>query len=112
MGRAIRKAYNVARKISPADNKYDNDYVERCELRMLLVYLKVFFDINECFSTIDADDDRILDFAEFEKGKDKFAEFGLDLSNSNLQAVFSNIDSSGNGQIYIAEFCDWAGELI
>jgi len=108
--RAIRKAYNAARKISPAIGGRDDDYVEREEFRMLIIYMKLYYDIGEIFEAIDDDDSKRLELDEFKAAGDKLEELGVDINH--LEDEFKKIDTSNNGTIYITEFCDYASDVI
>ena len=62
---AIMRAYQAAKNAVPGENKLSADFVERKEFRLLLLYLKRYFEIHSMFSEADSDHDHRVDIDEF-----------------------------------------------
>ena len=69
---------------------------------MLIIYMKLYYDIGEIFEAIDDDDSKRLELDEFKAAGDKLEELGVDIND--LENEFMKIDTSNNGTIYITEF--------
>ena len=114
----IRKAYISAKSASSSSNKNDNsDFVERSEFRLLLVYLKRYFQLWQMFTEIDTpgDDgndmkDHRINLEEFRQAvphmKEKYGGGWNDLFDNGKSAydVFSEIDTNG-GTVLSAWCC-------
>ena len=105
--KAIMRAYQAARAVSPNLTKESQDYVERSEFRVLLVYLKQYFELFLMFDRVDTGDDSRINLSEF---TDAFAQvesrWGVHVEN--VEAEFNSIDKNGGGQVLFDEFCEWA----
>eukprot|EP00966_Prymnesium_polylepis_P058721 1359957-Prymnesium_polylepis.1 len=62
---AIRKAYLAATNAQPGSTATDDDYVQRSEFRLLLVYLIRYAELFIMFSLLDDSGDKRMDLAEF-----------------------------------------------
>ncbi len=82
------------------------DYVEFAEFRMLLWYVRQYFEIWQMFDEVDTSDDRRVEFKEFQAALPKIAEWGVKVTDP--QAEFKAIDKNGGGVILFDEFADWA----
>ena len=102
---AIMRAFQAAKYARQTKSKLGADYVERIEFRLLLVYLRRYFELFVMFDAIDGDDRRI-DRAEFQAALPKITEWGVTLGNANDE--FDSIDANGGGSILFDEFCAWA----
>ena len=63
----IMRAFQAAKSLNDARGKASHgpDYVEKCEFRMLLVYLRQYFELWQMFSMIDTSGDRRITKQEF-----------------------------------------------
>ena len=102
----IIRAFNAAKNYSKSKSKYGDDYVEKREYRILLKYLRQYFEYYVAFMRIDANFDRRVTFAEFEQAKDKLELWGIDMSDP--AAAFAECDLNGGGMILFDEFAAWA----
>ena len=82
------------------------DYVERSEFRLLLVYLRQYFELYVAYNRLDSSDDRRLSLPEFRKGVGLLAQWGIDLDEGEVEAEFARIDVNGGGIVLFDEFCD------
>jgi len=99
---AVRKAHALAREVNP---KGDDSKLEFCEFRLLLVYLKGFFEVHEAFTWLDTSKDKVLSKAEFEAAGPKLAALGVNVSDPG--ALWTKLKGS-NDEVDFTEFADWA----
>ncbi len=59
------RAFNAAKVVIKPRHSYGDDYVSRGEFRILLKYLRQFYEYWVAFDRVDADDDRRISFNEF-----------------------------------------------
>ena len=103
--RAFTAAKNkVKSKVKKSYN--DDDYVSKGEFRVLLKYLRSYFEIWVAFDRIDTGDDRRINHSEFIAAKPLLENWGIDMSNPEKK--WREADRDGGGQILFIEFCDWA----
>ena len=102
------RAYMLARDKWPAKpgNKYHDDYVTRNEFRLLLIYLKLYYELFRMYGMIDLDGDRRIDFIEFKAALPIVESWGIKVADP--QAEFNKIDKNKGGKVLFDEFCDWA----
>jgi Ca2+-binding EF-hand superfamily protein len=101
------RAFNAAKAKCPPKTALSDDYIERREFRLLLLYLRQYFEYYQAFCRIDLDDDRRIDFTEFKKGIPSLERW-TKIDISNPQAIFNEIDTNGGGIILFDEFARWA----
>ncbi|CAB9514451.1 EFh [Seminavis robusta] len=102
----LMRAFQAAKSASPAKSDKDNDYIQKNEYRLLLQYLRQYYEYWLAFERVDTDGDRRVSYDEFEKAKDTMAKWGIDLSDPKAQ--WKECDKDGGGMVLFAEFCDWA----
>ena len=101
------RAFNAAKNAKKAGkDKRDDDYVTKGEFRLLLKFLRQYFEYWVAFDRIDSDDDRRISFDEFVQATDKMEAWGIDMSDPGAQ--WSEADRDGGGKILFVEFVDWA----
>lgn len=105
--RAFNAARDVNRSNKPKKTRKD-DYVERDEFRVLLVYLRQYFELYVAFNRLDTNSDSRLDVVEFRNSLETLAKWGIHLSQDQAEAEFESIDTNGGGAILFDEFCHWA----
>ena len=103
---ALMRAYMLARDKWPPTNKLHDDYVTRNEFRLLLIYLKLYYELFRMYGLIDIDGDRRLDYQEFVAALPIVESWGIQVPDPKRE--FSNMDGNGKGKILFDEFCDWA----
>lgn len=102
----IMRAFQAAKDKCKSKSKYGADYVERREFRLLLKYLRGYFEYWIAFDRVDTSDDHRIDFDEFCKAKDKLELWGIDMSDPEAQ--WKEADSNNGGKILFEEFGNWA----
>ena len=104
--KVLIRAYNASKNKIKAKSKYSNDYVEWLEFRILLVYLRQYFEYYIMFCRIDTSDDFKVDINEFKKAVPTLAKWGVKITDP--QAEFKKIDTNNSGSIMFDEFCEYA----
>lgn len=102
----LMRAFQAAKSVAPSTNKADDDYIQKREYRLLLQYLRQYYELWLAFERVDKDGDRRISYEEFEQAKDTMSKWGIDLSDP--QAQWKDCDKNGGGMVLFAEFCDWA----
>lgn len=107
--KVIMRAFQAAKGANDSKNKkgsHGPDYIERCEFRLLFVYLRQYFEIWQMFDEVDSSDDWRVDFGEFKAALPRLETWGVKIANP--EAEFKAIDKNGGGMILFDEFADWA----
>mmetsp|Transcript_3033 Transcript_3033/g.7348 ORF Transcript_3033/g.7348 Transcript_3033/m.7348 type:complete len:130 (+) Transcript_3033:58-447(+) len=68
---AIMRAFQASKGLKKGKGGREDDYVSRVEFRMLLVYLKQYFELFQIFSSMDQGQDRRVDVDEFKAATPK-----------------------------------------
>ena len=77
---AIMRAFQAAKGACVSRSPLGSDMVEAGEeFRLLLLYLRQYFEVHAMFETLDTSDDHRVDRAEFEAAVPKLKEWGLEL---------------------------------
>ena len=105
---AIMRAYQAAKGIGRARSKLSDDYVERAEFRLLLVWLQKYFELFQLFRQLDRSHDQRVSLAEFKAAIPAMQAWGLDLGSRRPEAVFAEVDTNGGGMLLFDEFARWA----
>ena len=103
---AIMRAYQAAKDIGEAKSDLSDDYVTKKEFRLLLVYLRRYFELLAMFDEVDTGDDRRVDFKEFKAALPMFVEWGVKVTNPRM--AFDAADEDGMGMLLFDEFSGWA----
>ena len=104
--KVIMRAYQASKDKIKGKAKHAGDYVEWLEFRILLVYLRQYFEYYVMFCRIDTSDDFKLSLKEFKKALPTLEKWGIKLSNP--EAEFKKIDQNNSGSIMFDEFCEFA----
>ena len=106
----IMRAFQSAKSINDKRGKakHGPDYIEKCEFRLLLVYLRQYFELWQMFDRVDTSDDRRVDKDEFKKALPQLETWGVKITDAD--ATFAEIDTNGGGVILFDEFAHWALE--
>ncbi|KRX09832.1 hypothetical protein PPERSA_02704 [Pseudocohnilembus persalinus] len=102
----IMRAFQAAKNSVKTKSKYGDDYIERCEFRLLLVYLRQYFEYWVMFQRIDKNFDRRVSLEEFKQAVPEINKWGVTITNP--EKSFQQIDKNGGGMILFDEFCQWA----
>ena len=104
--RAIMRAFQAAKSAVKTNSKHGADYIERCEFRLLLQYLRQYFEYYQAFARIDTGDDNRVNLEEFIKAKPIIEKWVGKIPDA--AAEFQKIDKNGGGEVLFDEFCEWA----
>lgn len=102
----IMRAFQAAKSKGNKKSKYSDDYIEKCEFRIFLVYLRQYFEYYEMFDRIDTGDDKKINVYEFTTAVPELAKWGVKVEDPGKS--FKEIDTNGGGEILFDEFCHWA----
>mmetsp|Transcript_55139 Transcript_55139/g.160907 ORF Transcript_55139/g.160907 Transcript_55139/m.160907 type:complete len:461 (-) Transcript_55139:83-1465(-) len=106
---AIMRAFQAAKNSVPsAEDSPGEDYVQRKEFRILLQFLRHYFELWVMFETIDSENDRRINLEEFTAAVPKLNDWGVSIEEGTEESVFNQIDSNDGGQVLFVEFCNWA----
>ena len=101
---AIKRAFAAAKD---ATGEGDATSVTRGEeFRLLLVYLKRYFELLVAFDRIDTTDDRKMDRSEFDVAIPMLGAWGVSVDNPDTS--WTAIDADGSGMVIFDEFAKWA----
>ena len=103
---ATMRAFQAAKDVSGSSSDQANDYVTKSEFRLLLVYVRRYFELLAAFDVIDTGGDRRVDQAEFESALQQLTEWGVVVTDA--AAEFAALDANGGGQVLFDEFGEWA----
>lgn len=96
-------AYKVAKE---GRGGKEDDYVERKEMKTLMICLQRYFELWAAFEAVDTGDDKRINFDEFSKSVDVLKKWNVEIEDP--KAEFDAIDSNDGGQVLFGEFCTWA----
>lgn len=75
------RAFTAAKAYKKSTNEYGDDFIVKAEYRILLKYLRMYYEMWVAFDQIDTSDDRRVSINEFTKAVPKMQEWGLDMSD-------------------------------
>jgi len=103
------RAFNAAKGAAQTKSRLGPDYVEKGkEFRLLLHYLRQYFELYAMFNRVDTDDDMRVELHEFEKAVPLLHRWGIDVKDPAKR--FKEIDTDGGGMVLFDEFSRWALE--
>jgi len=102
----LMRAFQAAKSVAPSASDKDDNYIQKKEYRLLLQYLRQYYEFWLAFERLDTDDDRRIGFEEFVEGKDMLTKWNIDMSDPEAQ--WQKCDKNSGGKILFSEFCDWA----
>ena len=100
------RAFTSAKNKMKSKSKYSDDYITRGEYRWLLMYLRIYYEYWVAFDRVDTDDDRRIDFNEFEKAQATMKQWGINITN--IEVTWKEVDKNGGGKVLFDEFANWA----
>lgn len=103
--KVIIRAFNAAKSVHKSTG-LGADTIEFVEFRLLLWYLRQYFEIWQMFKRMDESGDNRIDLEEFKQGVEKIESWGVKIDDP--EAEFAELDSNGGGQILFNEFADFA----
>ena len=90
--KVLIRAFNAAKNKIKGKSKHSDDYVEWLEFRILLVYLRQYFEYYVMFCRIDTSDDFKVDINEFKKAIPTLEKWGVKIADP--VAEFKKIDNN------------------
>lgn len=104
---AIMRAFQAAKDVhKDTKARLGHDFVTKCEFRILLEYLRKYFELFVMFDRIDEDNDRRLSEQEFIASAKALSTWGV--KSKDLAGEFRKMDANGGGKVLFDEFCHWA----
>ena len=103
---AITRAFHAAKDAVGTKGKDAKYVMAGEEFRLLLVYLKRYFELLFMFDQVDTSDDRRIDLDEFTKAVPLFATWGVIVVEPAKE--FAELDVDGGGRVLFDEFSGWA----
>ena len=101
----LMRAFMAAKTYYKSNSKHGDDYVSKMEFRILLKYLRQYYELWEAFDKIDTSDDRRVSHSEFIAAKPLLERWGINMSNPEAQ--WRKCDADGGGMVLFIEFADW-----
>lgn len=102
--KVIMRAFQAAKGAHAAStNGPGADFIELCEFRLLLVYLRRYLEVWLLFENVDHSGDHRISLDEFTTAAGQLKELG-----NVSEAEFKAIDQNGGGMILFDEFAEWA----
>ena len=74
------RAFNSAKNKVKSKHSYGDDYVSRGEFRLILKYLRMYYEFWVAFERVDTDGDRRITYTEFLMAKSTLEKWGIDMS--------------------------------
>ena len=103
---AIIRAHQAAKNKVKTKKFHGTDYVERAEFRLVLVYLRQYFEYYQAFKRVDKNNDDRIDREEFCTSQELLETWVGPIHDMN--AAFDDVDLNGGGMILFNEFVRWA----
>ena len=104
--KAIASAFHAAKNGVKLKGKHADDYVNRCEFRLLMKYLWEYFLLYNAFMTMEEDGDLRLSKEEFLEHHDKIEEIVGDIKDP--QGEWKKMKVGQNGHVLFSDFAEWA----
>lgn len=79
----LMRAFQAAKTYKQASSSYDDDYISKKEFRILLKYLRQYYEYWIGFKRVDGDSDRRISKAEFKKAVPLMQKWNLNVSNAD-----------------------------
>ncbi|KAL1503522.1 hypothetical protein AB1Y20_012002 [Prymnesium parvum] len=102
----IARAFHAAKAACPSRSALGDDFVEEgAEFRLLLLYLRRYFELHLMFAALDTSGDRRLDREEVLAAAPLLQRWGVAAAEAD---VFDAMDADGHGRVLFDEFAHWA----
>jgi Ca2+-binding EF-hand superfamily protein len=103
---AVTRAFHAAKEVKQSERAGAGETVSKAEFRLLLVYLKKYFELLEMFDAVDTSEDRRIDLKEFQSACPLLLQWGVAVPDPERE--FNLIDRSHGGVVLFDEFAGWA----
>jgi len=104
--KAIIIAFNAAKNAVKIKGKHADDYVNRCEFRLLLKFLWEYFALYNAFMGLEEDGDLRLSKDEFLKNYHIIENIVGKINDPNH--VWNELQKGQNNHVLFGDFCKWA----
>ena len=104
--KAIIRAFTKAKRAVPKKRKHSDDYVDRCEFRLLLKYLWEYFLLYNAFMALEEDGDLRLSKEEFITNKGLIEDIVGPITDTDED--WKKMKPGSNGHVLFENFCNWA----
>ena len=105
---ALIRAHQAAKNRVKTKSLHGPDYVERCEFRLVLLYLRQYFEYWIAFNRVDKNMDERISLTEFVAAQEEIEKWVGPIDDA--EATFAEIDLNGGGMILFNEFVRWASK--
>ena len=104
--KVILRAFKAAKNKVKSSSKYGDEFVGWLEFRIILVYLRQYFEYYVMFCRIDSSNDFKISINEFKKAIPTLEKWGIKINDP--ESEFNKIDTNNGGIIMFDEFCTYA----
>ena len=104
--KVILRAFKAAKNKVKSSSKYGDEFVGWLEFRIILVYLRQYFEYYVMFCRIDSSNDFKISINEFKKAIPTLEKWGIKINDP--ESEFNKIDINNGGVIMFDEFCTYA----
>ena len=104
--KVILRAFKAAKNKVKSSSKYGDEFVGWLEFRIILVYLRQYFEYYVMFCRIDSSNDFKISINEFKKAIPTLEKWGIKINDPEKE--FNSIDTNHGGVILFDEFCTYA----
>ena len=104
--KVILRAFKAAKNKVKSSSKYGDEFVGWLEFRIILVYLRQYFEYYVMFCRIDSSNDFKISINEFKKAIPTLEKWGIKINDP--ESEFNKIDINHGGVIMFDEFCTYA----
>ena len=104
--KVILRAFKAAKNKVKSSSKYGDEFVGWLEFRIILVYLRQYFEYYVMFCRIDSSQDFKISINEFKKAIPTLEKWGIKINDP--ESEFNKIDINHGGVIMFDEFCTYA----
>ena len=104
--KVILRAFKAAKNKVKSSSKYGDEFVGWLEFRIILVYLRQYFEYYVMFCRIDSSNDFKISINEFKKAIPTLEKWGIKINDP--ESEFNKIDTNNGGVIMFDEFCTYA----
>jgi hypothetical protein len=77
----IMRAFQTAKKSSRSVKKTNDGFIHRGDFRLLLKYLRIYYEYWIAFSRVDTDHDKRIEKPEFLKAAPVMSKWGIDMTD-------------------------------
>ena len=104
--KVILRAFKAAKNKVKSSSKYGDEFVGWLEFRIILIYLRQYFEYYVMFCRIDSSNDFKISINEFKKAIPTLEKWGIKINDP--ESEFNKIDTNNGGVIMFDEFCTYA----